>query len=403
VSVTHDDPGLLPPRIGPGEFRDRQRRARELAARRGLAGVLVWSRGGHTTDRFYDVQWLAGYTSQFPFIPDGPGWSARSHAALILPVDGPAVLVADMPAFREDLAVADRIEHADDVSAATAAVLADAIPSGQIGVIGADTLAYPWHQAIEGAVGTGRLERHDDLGWRLRLVKSPAEQVLLRAASRIGSEAVTAVMEACVPGATEADAAAAGIAIVVARGAMLHGISISSGPYAHHYAQSQPAPFDARRRLEAGDLARVDLYGSVDGYLFDFGRSRVVGRAPDADQAALLDAVRETTLAGLAAIRPGVTVGDVARACEAQWAETTLVRRGLVAPTGFAAWGHATSLCWEEPWITVGSDVVLEPGMCLCVEKRQPVPGLGGANFEETVLVTGDGYELLTTAPRTFG
>src|SRR4051794_22614831 len=62
-------PPLLPPRITPDEFRDRQRRARELAAQRGLAGILVWSRGGHTTDRFYDVQWLAGYTSQFPFIP----------------------------------------------------------------------------------------------------------------------------------------------------------------------------------------------------------------------------------------------------------------------------------------------------------------------------------------------
>src|SRR6478735_10194274 len=167
-------PPPLPPRIAPDEFRDRQRRARELAAQRGLAGILVWSRGGHTTDRFYDVQWLAGYTSQFPFIPDGPGWSARSHAALILPVDGPAVLVADMPAFREDLAVADRIEHADDVIAVTAAALAGAVPDGRIGVLGADTLAYPWHATIERATGGGRLERHDDLGWRLRLVKSPA-------------------------------------------------------------------------------------------------------------------------------------------------------------------------------------------------------------------------------------
>jgi Xaa-Pro aminopeptidase len=395
-------PASLPPRIPPDEFRDRQRRARRLAAERGLAGMLVWSRGGHTTDRFYDVQWLAGYTSQFPFIPDGPGWSARSHAALILPVEGPSVLVADMPAFRDDLAVADQIEQTDDVSAATAAVLADAIPSGTIGVLGADTLAYPWHATIERATGGGRLERHDDLGWRLRLVKSPAEQELLRAASAIGSRAVAAVMEACVPGATEAEAAGAGIPMVVEAGAMVHGISISSGPYAHHYAQSQPAPYDARRALEAGDLARVDLYGSVDGYLFDFGRSRVVGRAPDDDQSALLDAVRETTLAGLEAIRPGATVGDVARACEAHWATTSLVRRGLVVPTGFAAWGHSTSLCWEEPWITVASDVILEPGMCLCVEKRQPVPGLGGANFEETVLVTGDGYELLTTAPRTY-
>ncbi len=169
-------------------------------------------------------------------------------------------------------------------------------------------------------------------------------------------------------GATEAEAAAAGIAIVVAAGAALHGISISSGPYAHHYAQSQPAPYDARRPLVAGDMARVDLYGSVDGYLFDFGRSRVVSRAPDADQQALLDAVRETTLAGLEAVRPGATVGDIGRACDRRWAATELVRRGLATPTGFAAWGHSTSLCWEEPWITAASDVVLGQ-VCACASR----------------------------------
>lgn len=392
----------LPPRITAGEFRERQDRARAAAQSRGLDGLLVWSRGGHTTDRFYDVHWLAGYTSQFPFIPDGPGWSARSHAALILPVEGPSVLVADMPAFREDLATADRVEHADDVVAVTAALLAEAVPSGRIGLLGVDTLAFSWHATIQAAVD-GRLEPHDDLGWRLRLVKSPAEQELLRAASAIGSIAVEAVMTSCVAGATEAEAAAAGIAIVVAAGAALHGISISSGPHAHHYAQSQPAPYDARRTLAAGDMARVDLYGSVDGYLFDFGRSRVVSRDPDDDQRALLGAVRETTLAGLEAVRPGATVGDIGRACDRHWADTELVRRGLATPTGFAAWGHSTSLCWEEPWVTAGSDIVLEPGMCFCIEKRQPVPGVGGANFEETILVTADGYELLTTAPRSFG
>jgi Xaa-Pro aminopeptidase len=38
--------------------------------------------------------------------------------------------------------------------------------------------------------------------------------------------------------------------------------------------------------------------------------------------------------------------------------------------------------------------------MVFCIEKRQPVPGVGGANFEETVVVTADGYELLTSAHR---
>lgn len=392
----------LPDRIAPAELRARQDAVRAAAAARGLAGVLVWSRGGHTLDRFHDVQWLAGYTSQFPFIPDGPGWSARSHAALVLPVDGQAVLVADMPALRDDLLAADRVEQVDDVAAATAEAVARAVPRGRVAVVGADSLAYPWHAAIVARAGD-RLERHDDLLWRLRRVKSPAEQELLRAASRIGSLAVAAIMEACVPGATEAEAAAAGVELVVRNGAALHGVSISSGPWAHLYAQSQPAPYDARRRLAAGDLARIDLYGSVDGYMFDFGRARVVGRAPDDDQRALLDAVRETTLAGLSAVRPGATFGDVARACDVHWAETELVRRGLVHPTGFAAWGHSLGLCWEEPWVVASSEELLEPGVCLCVEKRQPVPGLGGANFEETVIVTADGYELLTSAPRAYG
>lgn len=189
--------GTPPPRIAAAEFTGRQQAARSLAADRGLAGWLVWSRGGHTTDRFYDVHWLTGYTSQFPFIPDGPGWSARSHAAYIIPVDGPAVLVADMPAYREDLTTADRVVIANDVAAVTADLLAAAIPTGRIGVIGADTLAWPWYDTIVRRAGE-RLERHDDAGWWLRQVKSPAELALLRHAAAIGSAGVDAVLEACI-------------------------------------------------------------------------------------------------------------------------------------------------------------------------------------------------------------
>ena len=181
---------------------------------------------------------------------------------------------------------------------------------------------------------------------------------------------------------------------------MVHGISISSGLGSVLYAQSQPAGYDVRRALCHGDLARVDFYGSFDGYLFDLGRSTVVGHEPTADQQALLDAVRDTSLAGVATVRAGATVGDIARACDDHWADTELVRRGLVVPTGFAAWGHATSLCWEEPWIGSDCEIELQPGMVFCIEKRQPVPGLGGANFEETVVVTEGGYELLTSAVR---
>ena len=234
------------------------------------------------------------------------------------------------------------------------------------------------------------MEPHDNLGWRLRLVKSPAEQELLRAASAIGSEAVQAVMEACVVGATEAEAAAAGIAIVVAAGAAFHGISISSGPHAHHYAQSQPAPYNAPaagwpRGTWPASICTARSTGtcSTSAAAGWSAARRMATSGPSSS------AVRDTALAGLEAVRPGATVGDVGRTCDRHWAGTELVRRGLATPTGSAAWGHSTSLCWEEPWVTAGCAVVLEPGMCLCIEKRQPVPGVGGANFEETVIAFG--------------
>ena len=57
-------------------------------------------------------------------------------------------------------------------------------------------------------------------GWRVFLILP--DRIVLRA------------------GATEAEVAAAGFAAVVGAGGMVYGISLSTGPYAHTYSQSQP-------------------------------------------------------------------------------------------------------------------------------------------------------------------
>jgi len=41
--------------------------------------------------------------------------------------------------------------------------------------------------------------------------------------------------------------------------------------------------------------------------------------------------------------------------------------------------------------------------MCLAVEKRTAAPGIGGATFEQNVLVTDSGHELLSVAATGFG
>ena len=45
-------------------------------------------------------------------------------------------------------------------------------------------------------------------------------------------------------------------------------------------------------------------------------------------------------------------------------------------------------------------DVILKPGMIFTVEPGAYVPGIGGVRVEDDVLVTTDGFEMLTEAPR---
>jgi Xaa-Pro aminopeptidase len=149
-------------------------------------------------------------------------------------------------------------------------------------------------------------------------------------------------------------------------------------------------------------MARVDFYGSVDGYLFDFGRSRVVGRKPDEAQQRMLDVTRDSVGAGIAAVRPGAALGEVARAANDAFASSAFARCDEALAPEFASWGHSLGLNWEGPFIDADSEVAMEPGMCLAIEKRVAVPGVGGANYEDNVLVTANGCEILTPARTTY-
>ena len=393
------------PRITAEEFRERQERLRARARERGLAGVLVWSRGSSTQDQYADVYYLSNFYSHYPAVPDADGrWRAKGFSGLVVPTDGPVTLVTDLASFRDDLTYVDRVITDQDVVGAAIRTLLQYVAKsdGPIGILGSAALSWRWHRDMVETIGD-RFVSADDLGPELRLIKSAAEQSLLRAAGQVGVLGVEAIMDASVPGATEAEVAAAGFAAVLNAGGMVYGISLSTGPYAHFYSQSQPAPFDSRHELKEGDMARVDFYGSVDGYLFDFGRSRVVGREPDEVQQQLLDVSRDSVRAGVAAVRPGATLGDVARAADRAFADSAYTRSGTGLAPEFNSWGHSLGLNWEGPYIDADSDVVIEPGMCLAVEKRVALPGVGGATYEDNVLVTADGYENLTPARTDYG
>jgi Xaa-Pro aminopeptidase len=406
--------------IGVEEYRARQAALRALARDRGLDVVVAWSRGGGTQDHSADVLYLTGFYTHQPFVPDlaaprGDGhshpwrWRAAGHAAAVVEIGGPVSVVVDGEQLQDPRPAADAVV----VSADPVETVAELVEAGterssgrepkRVGLLGGEALAARWARHVAQRLG-GRIQlvEADELSWALRTVKSQSEQALLRASGALGVRAMEAAMGMAVPGASEADVAAALAGEVVRGGGSVYDIVLSSGAWAHTLAPSgghAGASGYTTRKLAAGDLLRIDAYGSLGGYLFDIARSRVVGRPPNQAQRRLLDAVRDSVQAGVAILGPGVTLGEVARRCEAALAASAYSRRhGTPASTMGGAWGHGLGLAFEPPWIHPSSDVLLEEGMCVAIERRIEAPGLGGAQYEDNLLIGSTGAELLTPA-----
>jgi Xaa-Pro aminopeptidase len=97
----------------------------------------------------------------------------------------------------------------------------------------------------------------------------------------------------------------------------------------------------------------------------------------------------------LRAIRPGVKGGEVDAAARAVIAEAgwgDFFSHGL---------GHGLGLqVHEGPALRPGSESVLQPGMVVTVEPGIYLPGWGGIRLEDDVLVTAEGYEVLSRIPK---
>jgi Xaa-Pro aminopeptidase len=63
--------------------------------------------------------------------------------------------------------------------------------------------------------------------------------------------------------------------------------------------------------------------------------------------------------------------------------------------------GHAIGLRYHEaPFLDIGDNTIMQPGMVFTVEPGLYHPGLGGFRHSDTVMITDDGIEILTYYPR---
>ena len=168
-------------------------------------------------------------------------------------------------------------------------------------------------------------------------------------------------------------------------------IIVASGPNSalpHHH------PGD--REIAPGDIIVVDLGAEVDGYRSDLTRTFYLGDSPDGNFSHIYHIVEQAQLAAIRGIRAGVN----GKAVDA------LARDVIVAAGHGEHFGHGTGHSLgleihESPRFSVNSARdIIQAGTVMTVEPGIYVSGYGGVRIEDLILVTTEGAEHLSHAPK---
>ncbi|MCU7844543.1 MAG: type I methionyl aminopeptidase [Candidatus Thiodiazotropha sp. (ex Monitilora ramsayi)] len=164
------------------------------------------------------------------------------------------------------------------------------------------------------------------------------------------------------------------------------------------------------KRLKKGDIVNIDITVIKDGFHGDTSKMFAVGQ-PSVLASRLMKVTREALWIGIGKVKPGTRLGDIGHAIQTfvESHHYSVVREYC---------GHGIGREFhEDPQIlhygTPGTGLVLQPGMCFTIEpmvnagKQQVKLKPDGwtvvtkdrslsAQYEHTLLVTEDAYEVLT-------
>jgi Xaa-Pro aminopeptidase len=241
------------------------------------------------------------------------------------------------------------------------------------------------YAALIGHLPNLRIEDASAFFSEARMIKMPSEIEALRTIGRAAHEVHYDALAATNIGDTELDIASRIIDGLLKRGAdHVLKLVVGSGERSWH-ANAAATP----RRVQEGEMIRLDIFGSRDGYLSDVARTGIVGE-PSAEQKKIWDRFLELRRQALDMIKPGASTKQI----------YTTYAQDLedfgYTPINFLGHGLGLTL-HEEPYIERYSDSKLEAGMVLAIEPYLMIPERNwGFQLEDEVIVTEDGHELIT-------
>lgn len=337
-----------------------------------------------------NIAWISGYWHDGFF----------SYHSLVVPASGDPVLiergleqpVADEMSWLEDLR--NYIDGEDPEALAAEALKEVTAEGGQIGVeMTSAFLPVSRFQRLTSLLPQHTLVPHEDVVEESMRIKSAQEIEYIRQAGVVASAAVQAGLAAAQVGANELDVAAA---IATAQAAHGHDSFMGSpgGTICTGWRTNQLHPQQADKKLEAGDPVRLELPGIHRQYWAKQMRSAVLG-GPGAEFARAYEVLRTSQDAGIAAMEPGTPLSRIAELTTRPVLDAGLVdnyenRIGY----GMGLQFHPTSGDFGLD-MTTRSTRTLEPGMVFHM-----LVFAAGAAISETVVVTENGHEILTSGSR---
>lgn len=166
-----------------------------------------------------------------------------------------------------------------------------------------------------------------------------------------------------------------------------------------------------KRKIKNGDIVSIDFCVRYKGYESDSARTYIIGDVPS-EVRDLVENTQKALYIGLSKVKSGAKIGDISHAIE-----TFAHEHGLSVVEDLVGHGIGTEM-HEDPDVPnygeSGTGKTLKTGMTIAIE---PMLTLGkkevcltdqddwvivtedespSAHFEHTVLVTIDGYEILT-------
>jgi Xaa-Pro aminopeptidase len=229
----------------------------------------------------------------------------------------------------------------------------------------------------------------------VRMIKTPEEIQRLSASAAINEQAINTMLRACKPGVKENELASIYKGEIAKAGGQV---------YWMHMAVTRGGNFPAIKGnvLRKGDIFRVDMGCSINGYHADVCKSGCVGSEPTAEHRKRYDAIQAGVLKSVEALKPGVRPQELYETMIAGVRANGLPNYsnfflghtiGLEAREFPFLLGPAEEM--DDPFLPNTSNVPMEPGMTVNLEASNHEAGWGTVQVEYTCAVTNNGHEHL--------